>query len=58
MHYCIMGGAVVRNLPANAGDTSDASIIPGSERFPGVGNGNLHQYSCLKNSKDTEEPGR
>ena len=53
-----MGGAVVRNLPANAGDTSDASIIPGSERFPGVGNGNLHQYSCLKNSKDTEEPGR
>ena len=52
-----MGGAVVRNPPANAGDTSDASLIPGSERSPGVGNGKPHQYSCLKNSMDTEEPG-
>ena len=37
---------VVKNPPANAGDT------PGSERSPGVGNGNLLQYSCLKNSMD------
>ena len=58
MHYCIMGGAVVRNPPANAGDISDASLIPGSERSPGVGNDKMHQYSCLKNSMDTEEPGR
>ena len=33
------GGSVVKNLPANAGDTGDASSIPGLERSPGVGNG-------------------
>ena len=27
-------------------------LIPGSERSPGVGNGNLLQYSCLENSMD------
>ena len=26
--------------------------VPGSERFPGVGNGNPLQYSCLGNSMD------
>ena len=41
---------VVRNLPANAGDTRVAGSIPGSGRSPGVGNGNLLQYSFLKNS--------
>ena len=41
-----------KNLPTNAGDTKDCSLIPGSERFPGVGNGNLLQYSCLENSMD------
>jgi len=25
-------------------------MIPGSGRFPGIGNGNLLQYSCLENS--------
>ena len=43
---------VVKNLPANAGDTRDVSSIPGLGRSPGVGNGNLLQYSCLKNSMD------
>ena len=38
-----------------AGDTSDAGLIPGRGRSPGVGYGNTLQYSCLKNSK---EPGR
>ena len=33
-------GAVVKNLPANAGD---AGSIPGSERFPRGGSGNLFQ---------------
>ena len=28
------GGTVVKNLPANAGDTGDESSIPGSGRFP------------------------
>ena len=31
-------GSVVKNLPANAGDTRDAGSIPGSGRTPGVGN--------------------
>ena len=31
--------------------------IPGSGRFPGEGNGNLLQYSCLENSMDRKEPG-
>ena len=34
------GGAVVRNLPANAGDAADVGSIPGSGRSPGEGNGN------------------
>ena len=34
------GGAVVKNLLANAGDTRDASSIPGSGRSPGEGKSN------------------
>ena len=41
-----------KNLPANAGDTRDMGLIPGSGQSPGVGNGNLLQYSCLENSMD------
>ena len=37
---------VVKNLPANAGDTS---WIPGSGRSPGEGNGNPLQYACPEN---------
>ena len=43
---------MVKNLLANAGDTGEASSIPGSGRFPGVRNGNPLQYSCLKSSMD------
>ena len=46
------GGPVVKNLPANAGDERKVGLIPGSGGFPGVGNGNPLQYSCLKNSMD------
>ena len=46
------GSSMVRNPPANAGDTGDAGLIPGSGRSPGGGNGNPLQYSCLKNSMD------
>ena len=42
-----------KKSPANAGDTRDAGSIPGSGRFPGVGNGNPPQYSFLENSMDT-----
>ena len=45
---------MVKNLPANAGDIRDASLIPGSGRFPGGGNGNPLQYSCLENPMDRE----
>jgi len=43
---------VVKNLPANAGDAGDMGLILGSERCPGVGNGNSLQYSCLGNPMD------
>ena len=45
-------GAVVKNLPANAGDIRDAGSIPGLGRVPEVGNGNPLQYSCLENCMD------
>ena len=37
-------GAVVKNLLANAGVARAVGSIPGSGRFPGVGNGNPLQY--------------
>ena len=43
------GDSVVKNLPANAGDTGS---IPGWGRFPGEGNGNPFQYSCLGSPMD------
>ena len=43
---------VVKNLPANVGDTGDVGSIPGSGRVPGEGNGNPLQYSCLRNLMD------
>ena len=48
-----VGGSVVKNLPANAGDTSS---VPGWGRYSGGGNGNPLQYSYLWNPMD-EEPG-
>ena len=44
-------GAVVQNLPANTGGARETCSIPGLERSPGVGNGNLLQ-DCLENSMD------
>ena len=46
------GDAVVKNPLANAGDAWDVDSIPGLGRSPGMGNSNLLQYSCLKNSMD------
>ena len=43
---------VVKNLPANTGDTGDTGSIPGLGRSLGEGNGNPLQYSCLENSMD------
>ena len=41
---------MVKNPPANAGHTRDVGSIPGSGRYPGIGNDNLLQYSYLENS--------
>ena len=35
---------MLKNLPVNERDTRDEVLIPGSGRFPGVGNGNPFQY--------------
>ena len=43
---------VVKTLPASTGDARDVGLVPGWGRFPGVGNGNPLQYSCLENSMD------
>ena len=40
---------MVKNPPANAGNRGS---IPGTGRFPGEGNGNPFQYSCLENLMD------
>ena len=40
---------MVKNLPVSTGDLGS---IPGSRRFPGGGNGNPLQYSCLGSSMD------
>ena len=43
---------VVKNPPANVGDTRGKDLIPGLGRSPGEGNGYPLQYSCLENSVD------
>ena len=43
---------VLKNLPANAGDARDVSLIAGSGSAPGGGHGNPLQYSCLENPRD------
>ena len=48
------GGSDSKEFDCNAGDMG---LIPGSGRFPGEGNGNPLQYSCLENPW-TEESGR
>ena len=50
------GGAVVKNLPANAGDTRDPGSIPGLGGSPGEGND--YPLSILAwEIPQTEEPG-
>ena len=41
------GGSGSKESVYNAGDSGS---VPGSERSPGIGNGNPLQYSCLANS--------
>ena len=43
------GGSEVK---ASASKAGDLGLIPGSGRYPGEGNGNPLQYSCLENPMD------
>ena len=47
-----LDGAIVKNLPANAGGARDMCSIPGLRRSLGIGNGSPLQYSYLENSMD------
>ena len=48
----LLGGAVVKNPPANTGDARDVGLIPRSGRSPGEENGTPVHYFCLENSMD------
>ena len=54
-HYFwgFLGGAMVKNLPANVGAARDTGLITGLGRSPGEGNGNPLKYSFLENSLQT-----
>ena len=43
---------MVKNPPANARDSGDMGSFPGSRGFPGGGNDNSPQSSCLENPMD------
>ena len=45
-------GAANGKQSTSAGDTRDTGSIPGSGRYPGVGNGYPLKYSSLENSMD------
>ena len=45
-------GKLIRYRPVNAAGRRDVGLIPRLARYPGVGNGNLFQYSSLENSID------
>ena len=47
-----LGGTVVKNPPANAGDAGHMGSILGLGSSPGGGNSNPLQYSCLENPMD------
>ena len=49
MPFRFLGGSVIRNSPASAGDIG---LIPVLRISPGDGNGNPLQYICLGNPMD------
>ena len=52
MYRASLVAQLVTNLPANAGDTRQAGLIPWLGRSLGGGYGNPLQYSCLGNLMD------
>ena len=49
INHCFPGGSDGKESACNA---RDLSLIPGSGRSPGEGNGNPLWYSCLENPMD------
>ena len=49
----LSGGSVVKNPPANAGDSGSIPSLEGLGRSPGEGNGNPLQCSCLENPMES-----
>ena len=44
----------MKDSSCNVEDTREMGLIPGSGRYPGGGNSNSPQYSCLGNPVDRE----
>ena len=51
MTYSFLGSSLVKNLPANVGDSG---LTLGRGRSTGGGNDNPFQYSCLGNPMNKE----
>ena len=54
MYICFPDGSSSKESACNAGDSGNTGSMPGSERFPGGGNSNPIQYSCLENPMNRE----
>ena len=52
IYNLFQGGSVLKNPPANAGDTEDFGLIPGLGRCPGGGDGNHSSILAWKNFMD------
>ena len=52
MYFFIIKFSLLADGEMSAYNAGDMGLIPGSGRFPGGGNGNALQYSCLENPMD------
>ena len=52
LYITFMGFPYSSDSKEHACNAGDPGSIPGSQRSPGEGNGNLLQYSCLENLMD------
>ena len=54
VHKGVPDGSVGKETACYAGDKGHSSLIPGSRKSPGEGNGSPLQYSCLENPLERE----
>ena len=52
VYHIFWGFSIGTDSKESAYNVADPALIPGSGRFPGEGNGNPLQYSCLEKSID------